>query len=103
MKRSLTKEKPNIYDSLKDRITLLDYEPGQLIREKDLMEEFQVSRTPVREALIRLQSDELVRIVPSSGTFVTEVSFVQLREMIPCLTGYVKASYPLVFLDIPKS
>ena len=80
MKRPLTKEKPNIYDSLKDRITLLDYEPGQLIREKDLMEEFQVSRTPVREALIRLQSDELVRIVPSSGTFVTEVSFLQLRD-----------------------
>ena len=80
MKRSLTKDKPNIYDSLKDRITLLDYEPGQLIREKDLMEEFQVSRTPVREALIRLQSDELVRIVPSSGTFVTEVSFLQLRD-----------------------
>jgi len=80
MRRSLTKEKLNIYDSLKDRITLLDYEPGQLIREKDLMEEFQVSRTPVREALIRLQSDELVRMVPSSGTFVTEVSFVQLRD-----------------------
>jgi len=80
MRRSLTREKPNIYESLKDRIILLDYEPGQLIREKDLMEEFQVSRTPVREALIRLQSDELVRMVPSSGTFVTEVSFVQLRD-----------------------
>ena len=80
MKRSITTEKPGIYESLKDRIILLDYEPGQLIREKDLMKEFQVSRTPVREALIRLQSDELVRMVPSSGTFVTEVSFVQLRD-----------------------
>lgn len=80
MRRSRSKEKPSIYDSLKDRIILLDYEPGQLIREKDLMEEFQVSRTPVREALIRLQSDELVRMVPSSGTFVTEVSFIQLRD-----------------------
>ena len=63
MKRPLTKGKPSIYESLKDRIILLDYEPGQLIREKDLMDEFQVSRTPVREALIRLQSDELVRPV----------------------------------------
>jgi len=80
MRRSLANEKPSIYESLKDRIILLDYEPGQLIREKDLLEEFQVSRTPVREALIRLQSDELVRIVPSSGTFVTEVSFVRLRD-----------------------
>ncbi len=61
---------------------MLDYEPGQFIREKDLIEEFQVSRTPVREALIRLQSDELVRIVPNSGTFVTEVSFVQLRDTL---------------------
>ncbi len=82
MRRPLTQEKPNIYESLKDRIILLDYEPGQLIREKDLMEEFEVSRTPVREALIRLQSDELVRMVPSSGTFVTEVSFLQLRDTI---------------------
>ena len=82
MRRSPIKEKPNIYDSLKERIILLDYKPGQFIREKDLIEEFQVSRTPVREALIRLQSDELVRIVPNSGTFVTEVSFVQLRDTL---------------------
>lgn len=82
MRRSPIKEKTNIYDSLKERIILLDYKPGQFIREKDLIEEFQVSRTPVREALIRLQSDELVRIVPNSGTFVTEVSFVQLRDTL---------------------
>ena len=82
MRRSPIKETRNIYDSLKERIILLDYKPGQFIREKDLIEEFQVSRTPVREALIRLQSDELVRIVPNSGTFVTEVSFVQLRDTL---------------------
>ncbi|NCF73497.1 MAG: FCD domain-containing protein [Gammaproteobacteria bacterium] len=102
MKQSLTADKPGIYESLKDRIILLDYEPGHLIREKDLMEEFQVSRTPVREALIRLQSDELVRMVPSSGTFVTEVSFVQLRDTFEVRTHLIPMAGKLAALRITQ-
>ena len=56
-----------IYDALKRRIVLLEYEPGQVLREKDLIREFGVSRTPVREALIRLETEGLVRIVPNQG------------------------------------
>lgn len=40
-----------------------------------------MSRTPVREALIRLESEGLVRIIPSSGTMVTEVSFQNLKDV----------------------
>ncbi|MCF8105753.1 MAG: GntR family transcriptional regulator, partial [Desulfohalobiaceae bacterium] len=71
----------NIYRELKRRIVFLDYEPGQSLREKDLIEEFGVSRTPVREAFIRLESDGLVRIFPNLGTIVTEVSFQQLKDV----------------------
>lgn len=71
----------NIYQELKKRIVFLDYKPGQTLREKDLLEEFGVSRTPIREAFIRLESDGLVRIFPNLGTIVSEVSFQQLKDV----------------------
>ncbi len=71
----------NIYQELKKRIVFLDYAPGQTLREKDLLEEFGVSRTPIREAFIRLESDGLVRIFPNLGTIVSEVSFQQLKDV----------------------
>lgn len=70
-----------IYSELKRRIVLMDYQPGDVLREKDLIKEFGVSRTPVREALIRLEVEGLVRIFPNQGTIVTEVSFQQLRDV----------------------
>lgn len=70
-----------IYAELKRRIVLLDYTPGEMLREKDLIEEFGVSRTPIREALIRLETEGLVRIIPSSSTMVTEVSFQNLKDV----------------------
>jgi len=87
-----------IFDALKKRIVLLEYEPGQVLREKDLIREFGVSRTPVREALIRLETEGLVRIVPNQGTFVTEISFQQLRDVFEIrsflirLTGQLAAA-----------
>ena len=87
-----------IYAELKKRIVLLEFEPGQVLREKDLIEEFGVSRTPVREALIRLETEGLVRIVPNQGTFVSEVSFQQLRDVFEIrsflvrLTGQLAAA-----------
>ncbi|MFO7783237.1 MAG: GntR family transcriptional regulator [Desulfatiglandales bacterium] len=70
-----------IYAELKKRIVLLDFEPGQVLREKDLIEEFGVSRTPVREAFIRLEVEGLVKIFPNLGTIVSEVSFQQLKDV----------------------
>jgi len=91
-------EKTSIYNELKKRIVLLDYDPGQVLREKELIEEFGVSRTPVREALIRLEVEGLVRIFPNLGTIVSEVSFQQLKDIIEIrqylvrLTGQLAAT-----------
>lgn len=78
---SAMSDRGRVYAELKRRIVLLDYEPGQVLREKDLIEEFRVSRTPIREALIRLETEGLVRIIPNSGTIVTEVSFQKLKDV----------------------
>lgn len=74
-------DKHQVYSELKRRIVLIEYEPGEVLREKDLIEEFGVSRTPIREALIRLETEGLVRIIPSSSTMVTEVSFQNLKDV----------------------
>jgi DNA-binding GntR family transcriptional regulator len=74
-------EKLDPYTELKKRIVLLDYEPGQLLHEKELAEEFGVSRTPIREAFIRLASENLVRIVPKRGVYVSEISLQDLKNV----------------------
>ncbi len=70
-----------IYLELKKQIILLEHKPGEVLREKEVMEAFGVSRTPVREAFIRLEMEGLVRIIPNLGTFVADVSFQQLKDV----------------------
>ncbi len=92
----------NLYEELKKRIVLLDYEPGQVLREKELLEEFGVSRTPVREALIRLEMDGLVRILPNLGTIVSEVSFQQLKDVIEVRSHLILLAGELAAARITK-
>ncbi|MDO8957328.1 MAG: GntR family transcriptional regulator, partial [Deltaproteobacteria bacterium] len=44
-----------IFEKLRDRIVYMEYPPGKLLSEKDLCEEFKVSRTPLREAIQKLK------------------------------------------------
>lgn len=62
------------YFELRDRIVTLQMPPGSLIREEALMEELEMSRTPIREALLRLSLQGLVVVVPRRGTFVSEAN-----------------------------
>ncbi|SDP60284.1 GntR family transcriptional regulator [Desulforhopalus singaporensis] len=71
----------SIYQTIKQRILFFDYEPGQPLNEKQMAAEFGVSRTPVREVLLRLEWEKLVSIIPRAGIMVAEVEFNQLREV----------------------
>ena len=73
--------KSKIYDEIKRRILYLEYEPGQSLNEKELASEFGVSRTPVREVLMRLEWEKLVTIVPRAGIMVTKIDFQELRDV----------------------
>ncbi len=59
--------------------------PGALLDERTLAERFGVSRTPVREALQQLAAQNLVRIAPRVGVFVSRLSVTQLRETLELL------------------
>lgn len=63
-----------VFDILRDLIVSVRLRPGQRLSEKDIAAALSASKTPVREALIRLDEVNLVKIVPQSGTYVTKIS-----------------------------
>jgi DNA-binding FadR family transcriptional regulator len=63
-----------VYAALREAIVRAELEPGRQLSENELAGRLGVSRTPVREALVRLRDERLVEIVPQLGTFVTRIS-----------------------------
>lgn len=70
-----------IYITLRDVIIRGDLSPGSRLREVALSEHFNVSTTPVRGALARLDFEGLIEIHPRRGAVVAAVSEVELREL----------------------
>ncbi|GFZ95668.1 GntR family transcriptional regulator [Nesterenkonia alkaliphila] len=70
-----------VYSTLREQIISLELPPGQRLRETALAQQMKVSRTPVREALSRLLSENLVEQGPTGGTFVTPLDLEDLREL----------------------
>jgi len=86
-----------VYRSLRDRIVQGKMPPGTRLVEVDLAQQFDSSRTPVREALKRLSAEGLVSIDPARGMVVREVDPVEaeeiyvIREVIDGLAGRLAA------------
>lgn len=77
--------KDRIYASLKEAITSMNiYADDAELRldERDLSERMAISRTPIREALARLEQEGLVRIVPRKGVFIVRKTKDEILEMI---------------------
>lgn len=70
----------SIYKELERRIIEMEYKPGDAIVEKELIEEFKVSRTPIREAILKLQQKGLLDLRPRVGTFVTQVDLESVKH-----------------------
>lgn len=63
----------SIYDTLRSEILAMTLKPGQLLDETTLAERFNMSRSPVREALIRLAGEDLVIGLPNRSTIVAPI------------------------------
>ena len=74
------KETDVIYNELLKRIIELDYKPGDIIEEKKIAKEFNVSRTPVREALLKLSNKSLVQMIPRMGTYVSQIDIKRVKN-----------------------
>ncbi|MCE1238162.1 MAG: GntR family transcriptional regulator [Hyphomicrobiales bacterium] len=69
-----------VYAVLKRMILSLALEPNEALSEKELALRLGVSRTPVREALIRLADEDLVEVLPQRGTFVSPILTADVLE-----------------------
>ena len=68
------------YKEIKNEILTLKLIPGTKISEKKLSDRLNVSRTPIREAFLKLAEEELLTIVPQSGTFVSLINMELAEE-----------------------
>lgn len=90
-------ERPGLLDRIRGLVLGGDFPPGAVLPETFLAQEFDVSRTPIREALKQLQHEGLVEIRPKVGTFVREptrreiIELFQLKESLEGLAASLLA------------
>ncbi|MGH3491167.1 MAG: GntR family transcriptional regulator [Actinopolymorphaceae bacterium] len=89
-----------VYALLRRAIVSLDLLPGQALSENELAARYSVSRTPVREALIRLADEALVEVAPQLGTFVSRISVRDVVEIQFIRETLERASLPHAIKNI---
>ena len=80
MKTRPSKKSDKIFIMLRNRIVDLEYAPGAVLSEKELCSEFNVSRTPLREVLFKLEGMKLIQTIPKFGTMVTPIDTIEIRS-----------------------
>ena len=94
--------KDKIYDALKEAITSMNiYADDAELRldERRLSEQLSISRTPVREALARLEQEKLVQIVPRRGVYIVRKTKVEILEMLTVWAALESMSARLITLN----
>ena len=75
--------KNHTYCILKERLVNCIYPPSTLLNEAQLAADLGASRTPVREAISRLEMEGFVKIMPKKGIYVTDISLNDVLEIEP--------------------
>src|SRR5512135_1463205 len=70
-----------VYQALRRDIVTAVLRPGEAVSEKELAARYNSSRTPVREAALRLEEQNLLRNVPNRGYFVTHLTVKDLNDI----------------------
>src|SRR4029077_2056515 len=70
-----------VYQALKQDIIRGVFQPGEALSEKDLAKRYRGSRTPVREAAVRLQQENLMQIVANRGYFISQITIQNVNEI----------------------
>ena len=93
-------QRVKVYDELKERIIFSHYKQGATLNEKEICGEFGISRTPYREALIRLESEGLVIIKPKTGVVVPHIELQSLKDVFEMRTILEGVAAQLAFKRI---
>ena len=73
------------YETIRDEILSLELQPGQLLDETTLAERFGMSRSPIREALIRLAGEDLVVMLANRSTIVAPIDITSFPKYVEAL------------------
>lgn len=84
-----------VFDRLFSAIRDLALPPGTLLSESELARQLQVSRTPIREAIVRLAAANLVEVLPQVGTRVAPIRMADVEE-----ARFVRENLELAALDL---
>jgi DNA-binding GntR family transcriptional regulator len=85
----------HVFERLRDEILSMQLRPGQVIDEANLADRFGVSRSPVREALVRLAAEGLVQTFPNKGTVVTPLNLDEFPAYVDALDLIQRAVFRL--------
>ena len=83
--------KEEAYEELRVRIITNSVAPGEILKEKELMAQLAIGRSPLREILFRLQEENLIKPLPRLGYMVTTLDIFEVRELVELrreLEGY---------------
>jgi len=96
--RSSGNLKKSTYEALLDRFMHGVYNPGDVLNERQLVGEMKISKSPIREALIELCQEGLLRCIPRYGYEVTFFSKYEIEEMLSYRAvlecGFLKLTFP---------
>jgi len=79
--------KQRTHEDLKYRIITQQLLPGELLKDKDLMLQYGIGRTPLREVFLELQNEGLIKRIPRSGTWVAPMDFMFLKQITEIRIG----------------
>ncbi len=74
--------KNEVYEEMRFQIISNIIQPGKILNEKDLMEQFGIGRTPLRDVLLKLEEEELINTLPRHGHMVRPVDVSEVRELV---------------------
>jgi DNA-binding GntR family transcriptional regulator len=91
-----------VYEYLRDQMRLGELRPGDYIKVNELIEKLGVSRTPLREALLLLQADGFVTILPQRGIIINDLKVHEVKYIYEILGGLESRLIISVFDKIGK-
>lgn len=102
-KKNIDETNPQFaYRVLKENILSLVLRPGEAISETEISKVLDISRTPIREALVHLKNEALIDVYPQKGTFVSLLDFTLIEEAEFMRTVLEQEVIKLATISFPK-
>ncbi|CDY73613.1 Transcriptional regulator, GntR family [Caballeronia glathei] len=97
------KSTETVYQGLRAKILNNELRPGMQLLEQEIVALFGVSRTPVREALLRLERENLLQIIPRHGVRVRQVSLADIEDIDQIQTSLEASAIAMVAATKPRA